>query len=96
MNHWREVLPADVLLDVQYEQLIADREEETRRIIAFTGLDWNDSCLWPERNKRSIDTASAWQVRQPVYTTSLQRWKRYEPWIGELRQLVSSEARNGT
>lgn len=87
MDHWRKVLPAEIFLEVQYERLIADREAETRRLIAFTGLDWNDSCLQPEQNTRSINTASAWQVRQPVYTTSMQRWRRYEPWIGELRQL---------
>jgi tetratricopeptide (TPR) repeat protein len=96
MDHWRKVLPADILLDVQYERLIEDRDAETRRLIAFTGLDWNDLCLQPEQNKRSISTSSAWQVRQPVYATSLQRWRRYEPWIGELRQLLSHDARNGT
>jgi tetratricopeptide (TPR) repeat protein len=95
MDHWRKVLPADILLEVQYERLIEDREAETRRLIAFAGLGWNDLCLRPERNRRSIGTSSAWQVRQPVYTTSLQRWRRYEPWIGELRQLLTHEARNG-
>ncbi len=84
-----KVLPADILLDVLYERLIEDREVETRRLTAFTGLDWNDLCLQPEKNKRSIGTSSAWQVRQPVYTTSLQRWRHYEPWIGNLRQLLS-------
>jgi tetratricopeptide (TPR) repeat protein len=92
MDHWRHVLPPEILLDVQYEQLIADREAETRRLIAFTGLDWNDTCLRPEQNTRSIGTASAWQARQPVYATSLQRWRHYEPWIGELRQLLSADA----
>jgi tetratricopeptide (TPR) repeat protein len=96
MEHWRKVLPADIFLDVQYERLIADREAETRRLIAFTGLDWNECCLRPEQNKRSIGTASAWQARQAVYATSVQRWRRYEPWIGELRQLLSPQARNGT
>jgi tetratricopeptide (TPR) repeat protein len=95
MEHWRRVLPAEVFLEVQYERLVGDREAETRRLIAFTGLDWNDSCLAPERNKRAISTSSAWQVRQPVYATSMQRWRRYEPWIGELRQLLSVAAPNG-
>jgi tetratricopeptide (TPR) repeat protein len=96
MDHWRKVLPAEVFLEVEYERLIAGREVETRRLIAFTGLDWNDSCLKPEQNIRAIDTASAWQVRQPVYTTSSQRWRHYAPWLGELRQLLSSEACHGT
>ena len=88
MDHWRKILPAGVLLEVEYEQLIANRDAETRRLIAFTGLEWNDLCLRPEENTRTIGTASAWQARQPVYATSLQRWRRYEPWIGELRQLI--------
>jgi hypothetical protein len=90
MDHWREVLPSHVFMDVQYEQLIGDREAETRRLIAFTGLAWNDSCLRPEQNRRVVDTASAWQARQPVYATSVQRWRHYEPWLGELRQLLPS------
>jgi hypothetical protein len=92
MNHWRKVLPADVYMEVQYERLIANREAETRRLIAFTGLEWSDLCLRPDENRRAIDTASAWQARQPVYATSLQRWRHYEPWLGELRQLLPSEA----
>jgi tetratricopeptide (TPR) repeat protein len=91
MEHWRKVLPAEIFMEVQYERLIADREAETRRLIGFCGLDWNECCLRPEQNKRSISTSSAWQVRQPMYATSLQRWRRYEPWIGELRQLDSVE-----
>jgi tetratricopeptide (TPR) repeat protein len=93
MEHWRKVLPAHVFMDLQYERLIADREAETRRLIAFTGLAWNDSCLHPEENRRVVDTASAWQAREPVYATSVQRWRHYEPWLGELRQLLPSEAR---
>ena len=68
--------------------MIADREAETRRLIAFCGLDWNDACLTPERNGRVVKTASLWQARQPVYTTSVGRWRRYEPWLGELRELL--------
>ncbi|HEY2446820.1 MAG TPA: sulfotransferase [Rhizomicrobium sp.] len=96
MDHWRKVLPAEIFLDVQYERLIADREAETRRLIAFTGLDWNDGCLRPEQNERSIKTSSAWQARQPVYATSLQRWRCYEPWLGELRQLLPPGEQTGT
>ncbi len=67
---------------------IADREAVTRRLIAFTGLDWDDACLSPERNERTVRTASLWQARQPVYATSIARWRRYEPWLGELRELL--------
>lgn len=96
MDHWRNVLPTHVFTDVQYERLIVDREGETRRLIAFAGLDWDDSCLSPERNRRPINTASAWQARQPVYATSMQRWRHYEPWLGELRQLLPLQKPNET
>ena len=87
-QHWRSVLPADRLLEVDYERLVADREAVTRRLIDFCGLDWHDSCLQPERNQRPVTTASLWQARQPVFTTSVARWQRYAPWLGELRSLL--------
>ncbi len=55
----------------------------------FCGLEWDDACLAPERNERAVITASRWQARQPVYTSSLERWRRYEPWLGELRELLT-------
>ena len=88
MDHWRRVLPADRFTEVDYETLVEDREAETRRLIAFCGLDWDAACLAPERNKRAVKTASVWQARQPVYKTSVERWRRYEPWLGELRDLL--------
>ena len=88
MDHWRAVLPRERFIEVDYEDLIAGREAVTRRLIAFTGLDWDNSCLSPERNERTVRTASLWQARQPVYATSVARWRRYEPWLGELRELL--------
>jgi hypothetical protein len=88
MEHWRRVLPPERFTEVQYETLIADREAETRRLIAFLGLEWDDACLSPERNARAVNTNSFWQVRQPVYKSSVERWRRYEPWLGELRELL--------
>jgi tetratricopeptide (TPR) repeat protein len=88
MEHWRRVLPADRFTEVEYEALVVDREAETRRLIAFCGLEWDDACLAPERNLRAVKTASVWQARQPVYKTSLERWRRYEPWLGEFRNLL--------
>ena len=88
MEHWRRVLPADRFIEVEYERLIADPEAESRRLVAFCGLDWGDSCLAPERNGRLVKTTSLWQARQPVYATSVERWRRYEPWLGELRELL--------
>jgi tetratricopeptide (TPR) repeat protein len=96
MDHWRRVLPSDRFTEVQYETLVADREAETRRLIAFCGLDWDDACLAPERNERRVKTSSLWQARQPVYRTSIERWRRYEPWLGELRQLLTAAEARGS
>jgi len=91
MAHWRAALPADCFLDVNYEALVADRETWTRRLVEFCGLDWDEACLHPERNRRTVNTASMWQARQPVYRSSVARWRSYEPWLGELRELLPPE-----
>ncbi len=88
MDHWRQVLPSDVYYETVYEDLIADREDRSRELIRFCGLDWDEACLVPEQNERAVRTASVWQARQPVYKTQVERWRRYEPWLGELRGLV--------
>jgi Flp pilus assembly protein TadD len=88
MHHWRNVLPADRFIDVDYEELTSQPEPVIRRIIAACGLRWNDACLRPESNPRAVKTPSKWQTRQPIYRTSVARWRRYEPWLGPLRALV--------
>jgi tetratricopeptide (TPR) repeat protein len=93
MAHWRSVLPADCFLEVDYEELVADQESGTRRLIEFCGLPWDDACLRPEGNRRVVMTASSWQARQPVYRSSVGRWRNYEPWLGELRELLPPEER---
>ena len=87
-DHWRSVLPADRFLEVDYEELTRAPEPVIRRIIAACGLEWNDACLRPECNPRAVRTPSKWQTRQPIYRTSVARWRRYEPWLGPLRALV--------
>ncbi len=87
MAHWRAVLPADRFMEVDYEEMVADREGVTRRIIEFVGLEWDDACLRHESNQRAVRTPSLWQVRQPIYTTSISRWKRFEEWIPEFAAL---------
>ena len=88
MAHWRDALPPDRFVEVDYEDLVADPETHSRRLVAACGLEWNEACLSPHRNARRINTASVWQARQPIYRTSVERWRRYEPWIGELRELA--------
>jgi tetratricopeptide (TPR) repeat protein len=88
MDHWRKVLPAARFIEVDYEALVSDPEPHSRRLVAACGLDWNNACLSPHQNARRITTASVWQARQPIYRTSVERWRRYEPWLGELRELA--------
>jgi tetratricopeptide (TPR) repeat protein len=88
IDHWRSVLPADRLIDVDYEDLTRAPEPVIRRIIAGCGLAWHDACLRPESNPRAVRTPSKWQTRQPIYRNSVERWRRYEPWLGSLRALV--------
>jgi tetratricopeptide (TPR) repeat protein len=90
--HWRQVLPPDRFIDVDYEQFVGNAESQTRRLIAACGLEWNDACLAPHRNTRTIKTASLWQARQPIYKTSVERWRRYEPWLGEFRELLPAKS----
>jgi tetratricopeptide (TPR) repeat protein len=91
MEHWRSVMPADRFIETDYEVLTEDPEPTTRRVIEFLGLPWDEACLRPEDNDRSVRTPSVWQVRQPVYKTSAKRWKRYEPWLGPFAELLSEE-----
>ncbi len=88
MAHWRSVLPPEQFMEVDYEALVAEPEGAARRLIDFCGLDWDPACAHPERNRRAVRTASVWQVRQPIYRRSVQRWRNYEPWLGALRGLA--------
>jgi len=66
MEHWRKVLPANSFYEVQYERLVANPEEESRKLVEFCGLEWNEACLTPHKTERNIKTASVTQVRHPV------------------------------
>ena len=88
MSHWLNVIPADRLLVVDYEEMVERFEVTARTIVGFCGLEWEEACLHPESNSRAVRTASQWQVRQPIYNSSLGRWKNYEPWLGEFRELL--------
>ena len=92
IDHWRSVLPADRFIEVDYEDLTRAPEPVIRRIIAACGLAWHDACLRPESNPRAVKTPSKWQTRQPIYRTSVARWRRYEPWLGPLRALVDDKS----
>ncbi len=83
ISHWRRVVPLQ-MLHVQYEQLVADPEVESRKIIEFLELPWEPQCLEFYKNERSVQTASVWQVRQPMYNRSVGRWRQYSRHIGPL------------
>jgi hypothetical protein len=90
MAHWRSVLPLKMHA-IRYEELIADQVGETRALIDFLGLGWDQRCLDFFQNQRTVQTASSWQVRQPVYTTSVQRWRNYEKYLGPLKQSLGTK-----
>jgi hypothetical protein len=83
MDYWHEVLPGKVL-DVQYEKVVADLESQVRRILDYCELDWEDSCLRFHETSRSVKTASSEQVRRPIYSSSVNTWRHYEPHLGVL------------
>ena len=87
MNHWCSALPAGTILEVPYEELVVDQERWTRQILDFLGLGWDERCLAFHETKRTVNTASAWQVRQKIYTQSSGRWRNYEKFIGPLKAL---------
>jgi len=87
-DHWRKILPPDRYFEVEYEALTANPAGIIPRIIAATGLPWNETCLHPERNPRIVKTPSKWQARQPIYRDAIARWRRYEPHLGPLRPLL--------
>ena len=85
MAHWEAVL-GDRLLTLDYEAVVADPEPHVRRTVAHVGLEWDDACLSPHEVAGTVRTASAWQVRQPVYRRSAGRARAYERFLGPVRE----------
>jgi hypothetical protein len=77
MDHWHEVLPGFVL-DVHYEDVVADLDSQVRRILEFCGLPFEEACLRFHETERAVKTASSEQVRQPIYSSSVNLWRNYE------------------
>jgi tetratricopeptide (TPR) repeat protein len=90
--HWHRVVPAEALLEVQYEQVVGDLETQARRIVAHCGLDWNDACLDFHKVERAVTTASAAQVRQPLYRSSVGRWQVYGDQLKPLLEALGQPA----
>jgi hypothetical protein len=84
MVHWHRVLPGGRMLEVRYEDVVADLEGQARRMLAYCGLDWDAACLDFHRTERPVLTASAAQVREPIYDRSIGRRRAYEPFLAPL------------
>ena len=88
MKHWSEVLPVPVL-NIKYEDLISSQHTESNKIIKYIGLDWDENCIVYQNANRPVLTASSWQVRQPIYKSSVERWKNYEKYLEPLKNILS-------
>ena len=91
MEHWHDVLPGRIL-DVRYEDFVSNQETETARLLEFCGLEWEDACLSFYETRRPVHTASASQVRQPIYTSSVRRWTHYQRHLQPLLDALGSYA----
>jgi tetratricopeptide (TPR) repeat protein len=90
MAHWRATIPADRFYEVDYEDLVSNPQEVLPGLVEFLGLPWEESLLQHESNRHAISTPSSWQARQPLYSSSIDRWRRYEQWLGAFGDLIGS------
>ncbi|MDH5649193.1 MAG: sulfotransferase, partial [Gammaproteobacteria bacterium] len=90
MEYWKKILPANTIIDVDYDKLIENPAIQTRRIIESIGLPWDEHCLEFYKEQRAITTESVWQVRQPIYTSSSKRWMNYAPYLDALASELSN------
>ena len=90
MDHWRRTMPG-ALYEASYEALVADQLGETRKLLEYCGLEWEDGCVAFHRNPAPITTASASQVRRPLYDSSVSLWRHYEPQLAELKAALAGQ-----
>ena len=90
--HWRATLPASHFLEVDYEAMVEDVEGQTRRILDFLGLPWDEACLRFHETKRPVRTASVNQVRQPIYATSVGRWRKHAAHLQPLLEALGAQS----
>jgi tetratricopeptide (TPR) repeat protein len=87
MEHWHSVIPG-FIYDIKYEDMVANQIEQTRALLEFCGLEWNDDCIEFHKTDRPVATASATQVRRPIYKSSVQSWKRYEKQLAPMFEVL--------
>jgi hypothetical protein len=90
MEHWRNVLPEGVMLDMTYEELVHNSQFHTRRLLDFCNLSWDDACLAFHETERPVHTASAMQVRQPIYTKAIGKWKKESDYLQPLLDALNA------
>ena len=88
IRHWQQALPTDRFTEIHYETLVQNTEYETRKLLNFCGLEWDDACLRFFENAAPVDTASSVQVRRPVYTDAIDRWKKYGDKLDSLKDVL--------
>ena len=93
LEHWKAVLPGK-FHTLQYESLVQDQESQTRRLLAFCGLNWEEACLAFHDNTGAIGNASNFQVRSKLYSHAVDEWRKYEEYLGPLMELVETQAQS--
>ncbi|HEX2752012.1 MAG TPA: sulfotransferase, partial [Alphaproteobacteria bacterium] len=89
MAHWKKIFPGRIL-DVVYEDMIADQEGQSRRVLDFCNIPWDGRCLRFYETKRTVKTSSVEQVRRPIYTSSVKKWKKYESYLGDMIEALEA------
>ena len=90
MTQWQAMFPAGTIHTIRYEDLVTDMEAQVRKLLAFCGLEWDEGCLNYQKNSRAVSTASVYQVRQPIYSSAIGRWRRYAAHLGPLQQALAA------
>jgi hypothetical protein len=83
MRFWNEKY-SNQIYNINYESLTINQEEETKKLIQYLGINWQEDCLFPQNNKRNVQSASSQQVRQKIYKGSSQKWKIFEPYLNNI------------
>ena len=89
MRFWKIKFPGQ-FYELRYERLTENQEEETRKLLGYLELDWEDKLLAFHETERSVHTASNIQVRQEIFKGSSEKWRNYEPWLGQLLNILDS------
>jgi hypothetical protein len=91
MAYWWKILPAGVMLEVNYEDLVSKQEEQTRRLLEFCNLEWDDACMQFHQSRNRVQTSSVAQVRKPMYQDSVAAWQCYEKHLQPLIDILGTD-----